>query len=126
LSSRSIASRETPSIAEGRDLHRHDVEAVVEVFSELTRADHRLEVAVGGRDHAHVDLDRPDPADPLEALLLEDAQQLDLGRARKIADLVEEQRPAVRQLESPALLPVGPSEGPPLVAEELRLEERLR
>ena len=38
-------------------------------------------------------------ADALEALLFERAQDLGLQRQRQIADLVEEQRAAVRQLE---------------------------
>ena len=44
---------------------------------------------------------------------------------RQVADLVEEQRAAVGQLEAPAALAVGAGEGAALVAEQLRLEQRL-
>ena len=60
-----------------------------------------LEVAVGRRDDADVDLDRLAAADALELALLQHAQQLDLHLQRQVADLVEEQRAAVGQLEAP-------------------------
>jgi len=41
----------------------------------------------------------------------------------EVPDLVEEEGPRRRQLEAPGLLPVRPREGPPLVAEELGLEQ---
>ena len=65
----------------------------------------RVQVAVGGRDDAHVDGDLALAADPLERPVLEHAQQTHLRVERKLADLVEEERPAVGALE-PAL-PVG-------------------
>ena len=43
-------------------------------------------------------------AQALELLLLQDAQQLGLQRRRDVADLVEEQRAAVGQLEAADLL----------------------
>ena len=46
-------------------------------------------------------------AEALEALLLQDAQQLDLRGARQVADLVEEERAAVGQLEAASVLAVG-------------------
>ena len=58
-----------------------------------------LQIAVGGGDDAHVDLERTRPADAFEPLVLERAQDLGLQRQRQLADLVEEQRAAVRQLE---------------------------
>ena len=65
------------------------------------------------------------PAEAAEAALLQHAQQLDLRRRRHLADLVEEQRAAVRQLEA-ALPPIGRAgEGALLVAEDFALEQRL-
>ena len=60
----------------------------------------RLQIAVRRRDHAHVDLERPRAADALELLLLQHAQQLRLHLERQLADLVEEQRAAVGELEA--------------------------
>src|SRR5262249_19759801 len=64
-------------------------------------------------------------ADALEAPLLEHPQELGLAALGQLADLVEEQRAAVGQLEAADLLVRGAGEGALLVAEELALEERL-
>ena len=56
-------------------------------------------------------------------MLLQRAEDLRLEVQRQIADLVEEQRPAVRQLELAQLLPVGASEGAALVSEQLALHQ---
>ena len=53
---------------------------------------------MGGAHDAGVDVDRLAAADPLDDALLKEAQQLDLQRQRDVADLVEEQSPALRQL----------------------------
>ena len=58
-----------------------------------------LEAAVGGGDDPHVDAPRQVLADPAHFALLQHAQQLGLGARRQLADLVEEQRAAVRLLE---------------------------
>ena len=87
-------------IAQRRQVDREDVEPVVEVLAELALRDQRLEVAVGGRDDADVDLDRLGAADALELALLQHAQQLDLHLQRQVADLVEEQGAAVGELEA--------------------------
>ena len=61
--------------------------------------DHRVQVLVGGADDARVDRDRLAAADPLDHPLLQEAQQLDLQRQRDVADFVEKQGPALRQLD---------------------------
>ena len=66
----------------------------------------------------------PGAAEPLECALLEHPQQLGLQLERQVADLVEEQRAAVGQLE--AARPSrrdGAGEGALLVAEQLALEQ---
>ena len=56
-------------------------------------------------------------------VLLERAQNLRLQRQRQVADLVEKQRAAVRQLELAGLARHRAGEGALLVAEELGLEQ---
>src|SRR5262249_48954931 len=75
---------------------------------------------------AHVDLDGLRAADALELVLLEHAQELHLHLGRELADLVEEDRPAVRELEAarPALGRTG--ECSALVTEELALDQPAR
>src|SRR5262249_60352650 len=100
-----------------------DVEAVVEVLAEGTLSDGLLEVFVGRGDDADVDADVLAAAEPGELTVLQDVQELGLERHRHLADLVEEDRAASRELEVAGLPPVGTGEGALLVAEELGLEE---
>jgi len=81
---------------------------------------------VRGGDDADVHAERSRAAEPFDAPLLEDAQQLDLDVGRQIADFVEEDRGAIRQLEPPFLPGHGAREGPLLATEQLALEERGR
>ncbi len=113
-------------LAQRRDLQRHHVEPVVEVVAEVAALDLGLEVAVGRGHEPHVDLERLDAADALELALLDRAQQLDLHLDGDLADLVEEQRAAVGELEPPGLARRGAGERALLVAEQLRLHQRLR
>lgn len=52
-------------------------------------------------------------AEPLEAMLLEHAQQFCLRNERQIPDLVEEQRAVVGELEAPGFAIVGSRESAP-------------
>ena len=111
------------ALAQGRQHDREHVQAVVEVAAEAAVGDHRGQVAVGGGHQAHVHLDRLGAAQALELLLLQDAQQLGLQLQRDVADLVQEQRAPVRQLEAADLLADGAGEGALLVAEQLALQQ---
>ena len=104
---------------------REHVEAVVEVLAERPGRDRRGEVLVRRGDEAHVGLERLGPAEALVLARLQHPQELDLRGQRQVADLVEEQRAALRAIEPPLLAPDGAGEGAALVAEELRLEQRL-
>ncbi len=66
------------------------------------------------------------PPDALELALLQRAQELHLHLDRDLADLVEEERAAVGELEAPRLARHGAGERAALVAEELALDELLR
>ena len=57
---------------------------------------------------------------------LEDAEELGLRVERHVADLVEEERAAVGQLDEAGLVPVRAGEGAAPVAEELALQEVVR
>ncbi len=65
-------------------------------------------------------------AQPFDALGLDRAQHLGLHRERHLANLVEEDGAAVRHLELAQLALVCAGERPPLVAEQLGLEQGLR
>ena len=114
------------ALAQRRHGDRDDVEPIVEVLAEAALADQGCQVAVGGRDHAYVDRRRLGGAEPPDLAALERAQQLDLQGGRHLGDLVQEQRAAVGFLEQAGLGDGGPGEGAPHVAEQLRLQQRLR
>jgi hypothetical protein len=92
---------------------------------EATGLDVRFHVAVGRGEHAHVDGDLGCPADRADLLLLQDPQELDLQRRRELADLVEQDRPAVGLAKDAERLGSSAREGTLLVAEELALHQRL-
>ena len=86
--------------------------------------DRFLGIDVRRRDDANVHRLLDPPAEPAEFPLLQDAQQLHLRGRRHLTDFVEEQRPAVRELEAP-LPPIGGAgERALLVPEDLALQER--
>jgi len=102
-----------------------DVEPEVEILAEAAPGGQLAQIAVAGRQHAHVDPHRARAADAHELPLLQHAQELRLRAEVHLADLVEQERAAVRQLELAALALVRPGEGALLVAEQLALDERL-
>src|SRR5690606_37210249 len=88
------------ALAERRNVDREYAQAIVEVLAEASRGDLLLEIAVRRRDDPDVDRVRAVVADALELALLEHAQELALQLDRDLADLVEEDRAAVGQLEA--------------------------
>ena len=87
-------------LAQRRQADRHDVEAVEQILAEQALADQLAQVAVGGGDDADIGADRRAPADRGELALLQHAQQPGLRLERHVADLVEEQRAALRPARS--------------------------
>ena len=113
------------ALAQRRQRHREHVQPVVQVLAQLALL-HRLE-----RDRCWWPRSRGRPPTARSARpaagtpLLQHAQQLHLRRRRHLADLVEEERAAIGQLEA-ALPPIGGAgERALLVAEDLALEQRL-
>ena len=89
-------------------------------------AHHGLQVAVARGHDAHVHAGRAHLAQAQHRAFLEHAQKLRLKRQRQLADLVEKERPLVRQLEHPGLArPAGPGERALHVAEQLGFQQGL-
>ena len=99
-------------LAQRRQVQAHHVEPVEEVGAELALLDRLLERLGGGGDDADVHLARLAPADPADLALLEHAEQLGLQVERQVADLVEQQRALVRQLEQAGRSAVAPVNAP--------------
>ncbi len=90
------------ALAQRRDADREDVEAVVEVLSELALAHQRSELAVRRRDDLHVDALVLAGADAPDLLLFDGRQQLALQLDGEGRDLVEEERPSSAVSKRPA------------------------
>jgi hypothetical protein len=114
------------ALAERRHAEHDQVQAVEEVLAERPRPDERGKIAVGRGEDAHVHRSRLAAPEHLVRPVLEDAQELHLRGRVELADLVEQDRAAVRDLEPSA--PVLPRVGvrAPHVPEHLALEQRRR
>src|SRR5580704_3143738 len=109
--------------AQRRNGDREYVEAIEKILAETARLDELDQVLVGRRDEAEVHLDGAPRADRIDLALLQRAQQLDLSFGRQLADLVQEQRPAVGLRELAHMLVGGASEGAFLMPEEDGFDE---
>jgi hypothetical protein len=114
------------ALAQRRQAQRHDVQAKVEVLAEETLLDQDAQVLVGGRHDPDIRLDRRSATDRGVFALLEHAQQPRLRFHGHVADFIQEQRAALRLLETPDAALVCSGEGALLVAEKLRLDEITR
>ena len=79
---------------------RKHIEAVVQIPPEADFPHFFGEVTVGGGNHAHIDVDRPRTPEAFDLAFLQHPQQLRLQFERQLANLVEENRAAMRQLEA--------------------------
>src|SRR5215471_446205 len=116
----------TVSIAERRNANVEHVDAVIEIRAKRALLDRLVQIAIGSDDHANVGADDARAAETLELALLQDAQQLGLGRQRQLGDLVEEQHATSGQLDLPRLRLLCARESPALESEELRLDQLIR
>ena len=111
------------ALAQRRHVNGHHREAEVQVLPEATAVDLALQVAIRGADDAHVDLAGSRLTDAADLAGLDGSQQLGLQLERQLADLVEEDRPAVGGLEGAHAVAVGPREAAAQVTEQLGLDE---
>ena len=88
------------SFGKGWNHQLDNSEAIVQILAKRPASHERLQILVGGRNHAHVDSDRLVTANALELFLLTGPQQLGLCLQRHVADLVEKERATVGQLRT--------------------------
>ena len=84
------------ALGERRHHDGKDVQTVVQVLAEKLLLHQLLEVAAGGGEEAHVGMQLLVAADAREGAFLQEAQEFDLSLHGQVADLVEEERAAVR------------------------------
>ena len=81
--------------AQRRQINRNHVQAIVKVFAELAFAHQHVQINVGGRDQANIDLQFMDAAQMHELAVLDHAQNLRLGFKAHGADLIQEDGAAI-------------------------------
>ena len=111
------------AIAQRRHQQRKDIETIVEILAKAPVFDRRFQIAMRGRDDAHVAADRAVTANPFEAAFLQHSEQLDLHLQRHVADFVEKQGAAFGEFEAAEARRQGTREGTLLVSEEFALEQ---
>jgi hypothetical protein len=102
------------------------VQTVIEIQSEAAIFDRALKILVGCGDYADIGPDAFPAADAFELSLLQHAQQSHLKSGCRIADFVQKKGAAIGTLEPPLVNHRCAGEGPFLVSEQFRFEDRLR
>ena len=113
----------TGTIAQRRHEDRNHIEPEVEILAEAAASNLTGQVFVGRRQHANVDADTRRAANRLDHLLLKRTQDFRLRLQAHVANLIEEQRSAVGELELAPPLRDGAGERPFHVAEQLALDQ---
>src|SRR5580693_8531101 len=101
-----------------------DVQPVEQIQTKLPGTNCRWQIAVCSCNYTHVDWNALSASNALEFAFLKHPQQGNLGFARHLTDLIEKNRPVVRDFEAPRMPLIGTCEGAFLVAEELGRHQR--
>ena len=110
------------TLAQRRHGEFNDVQPVIQIAPEPAGIRLRLQLPVGGRDDANIDLLWLHRSDALHFPVLDDAQQLCLHGTRQFTDLVEEQSAAISGLEQTGLVVGCACKRAAHVSEQLALE----
>src|SRR5581483_2902024 len=114
---RALAQRRKPDV--------EHLEAIEEILAKVAAFDRLAQIAVRRSDDAHVGFDDPRAAQPLELALLQHAQELRLRAEAHLADFVQKQRAAGRELDLSRFGLLRTRKGATLVAKQLGCEELL-
>src|SRR5262245_65681650 len=109
-------------LAQRRQVDRADADPVIKIGPELPLLRPLLKIAMRRGDDPHIGANRLLAAEPHKFLLLQDAEDLGLRRQRHVANFVEEKRAAIALLKLADPPPIGSSESPLLMAEQLALK----
>src|SRR4030095_9528404 len=113
-----------PAVTERGQLDRDDREAMVEVLAESPGANRGGQILTRRRQHPRVGRFGASAAEAPDRMILERLEQLGLEAVRHEANLVEEDRAAMRDLQKTSLGLLRVREGSTLEPEELRFEQR--
>ncbi len=99
---------------------------MIQVFAKTPCLDLAFEITVTRSDQPRFELLRLDAPQPLEAVLLQHAQQFALQVERQLGDFVQEQRALARRFEPADASALGVGISPCLGAEQFGLDKRVR
>ena len=111
------------TLAQRRNAKLKLSETMKEILAEAAFAHRGFEILVGGGNDADIHLDLAMPAETVEGLAIEHAQQLDLRLQLQFADFVEEERALVGQFEESGLGSVSAAERAFFVSEQFALHQ---
>src|SRR5690606_15694134 len=114
------------TLAQRRQVQRHDVQPVEQVFTETAFGDLLVELLVGRGENPDLNLDGLGTADTRNDSVLKNAKHLRLRRQAHVANFIQEQRAAVSLLELAGPVSNGTGEAALHVPEELALYEFAR
>jgi len=107
-------------------LNPNYIEAIVEILTKFSLADHSMEVPMGRRDDPDVRSEALGGAEGLVFSVFQHPKQLALYFQREISDLVQEERSPFGQSEPPWFVAFGVCEGSSCVAEQFAFKEGIR
>ena len=110
-------------VLQWREPKHQTLQPEIQIFPEPAFGHASLEITIGRRHYADIDGRRGRCADPIEGFFLEHAKQLALMFQAQVADLVEEERAMMRQLEVPTPIHRRAGEAAAHMAEQFALEE---
>ena len=82
-----------------RQMERDAANAIVQITPKAILGNHRVQILIGRRDDANIDLERFIAADALKLAVLQEPQHLGLRGKRHVANLIEKNRAAMALLE---------------------------
>src|SRR5215208_4826658 len=92
------------ALAKRRHIDRQHIDSVIKIVTKATVRHHRTQVAIRGGNHTHVNTDLVCTTNTPDLSLLKRTQELRLHADVELPNLIEEQRPAIRDLKQALLL----------------------
>ena len=88
------------ALPQRRQMDVKDIQPVEEIFAQVSAAHRFIGNLIGGGNHAHVDFELGLSTQAPNARVFQDAQQLGLRAEGHFTDLIEQQRPVLREFET--------------------------
>jgi hypothetical protein len=111
------------ALSQGRQLDRKYIQTKIEITTKFAISHHLGQVTVGCSDKPNIHLVSPTATQAFEFLFLQYAKQFGLKLRRNIADLIQEERAFIGQLEAAKLLRDSSSECSLFVAKKLAFQK---